>query len=73
MGIFPLWIRHEGKFEANLNYVGGKLVGKVIQSEVGYDSSMKIVGSRKVFYMGSIHITLKTNIFTSWIGLIPMS
>ena len=45
MGNFPFWIRHGGKLESNLNYVGGRLEVKVIQSEVGYQRFMELVGS----------------------------
>ena len=36
MGVFPMWIRHVNKFDSNLKYVGCKLEGKVIESEIGY-------------------------------------
>ena len=45
MGRFPLWIRHGDQFKGNMNYIGGKLAGKAIESDVGYDRFVEIVGS----------------------------
>ena len=45
MGRFPLWIRHGGKFEGNLNYIGGKLANKAIESDVRYNRIVEIFGS----------------------------
>ncbi|KAL5560035.1 hypothetical protein UlMin_036246 [Ulmus minor] len=45
MATFPMWIRHGGTFGPNLQYVGGKLVGKLTKSEMGYENFKDFISS----------------------------
>ncbi|KAL5561678.1 hypothetical protein UlMin_031425 [Ulmus minor] len=45
MTIFSMWIRHGGTFGPNLQYVGGKLVGKLTKFEMGYENFKDFVSS----------------------------
>jgi len=45
MVTFPMWIRHGGKFERNLQYLGGKLVEKFTSTVVGCSNFVEIVCS----------------------------
>ena len=45
MAKFSKWIRHGGTFALNLKYIGGKLVGKLTQFEMGYDMFKEFICS----------------------------
>ena len=43
MATFPMWIRHSGAFGPNLNYIGGRLVGKVTQIKMVFARFLEFV------------------------------